>query len=398
MPLNGKQIEKQANLSAHVDWLNFRIDDVTFSDLAEFLDIPESFFLGQLDNLIGYQFYDQSFTFSDLKVYTGAFVDEEDNEHTSIYAWFSGHACTYLEQVEFVRLGIKTWSEFLKQLKIKFGHKLDFRRIDLNIDDQVSEGQAYFKPFDLLKFVESDRFSYGNSTSYSVQGTDKSGMTLYLGAKTSSKQIRIYDKKAERLAKLEEDGELLQAWTRTEIQFLREAANAVIEEYINNDITLLDLIKGYLKCNVHFYSSENWKKEDTPKEIRPWTRFLGKSAPFTIHIERRDTPLNQKFEWLDNGGGLAITKAYKLLDDNNLLPKDLSSRMKQGLDDTIKYKGYPIDLSKKLVAYLIENNRFDLIDDVISNTYDPFKNEKKRLKQLAEDKRIEKASKYLEEI
>ena len=106
MPQNGKQIEKQANLSAHVDWLNFRIDDVTFSDLAEFLDIPESFFLGQLDNLIGYQFYDQSFTFSDLKVYTGVFVDEEDNEHTSIYAWFSGHACTYLEQVEFVRLGI----------------------------------------------------------------------------------------------------------------------------------------------------------------------------------------------------------------------------------------------------------------------------------------------------
>ena len=31
MPQNGKQIEKQANLSAHVDWLNFRIDDVTFS-------------------------------------------------------------------------------------------------------------------------------------------------------------------------------------------------------------------------------------------------------------------------------------------------------------------------------------------------------------------------------
>lgn len=101
---------------------------------------------------------------------------------------------------------------------------------------------------------------------------------------------------------------------------------------------------------------------------------------------------------MDNGGGLAITKAYKLLDDNNLLPGDLSSRMKQGLDDTIKYKGYPIDLSKKLVAYLIENNRFDLIDDVISNTYDPFKNEKKRLKKLAEDKKIEKASNYLEEI
>ncbi|WP_285007584.1 replication initiation factor domain-containing protein [Lactococcus formosensis] len=398
MPLNGKQIEKQANLSAHVDWLNFRIDDVTFSDLAEFLDIPESFFLGQLDNLIGYKIYDQSFIFSDLKVYTGSFVDEEEKEHTSIYAWFSGHACAYLEQVEFLRLGIKTWSEFLTRLKVKFGQKLDFRRIDLNIDDQVSQGQAYFKPFDLLKFVESDRFSYGNSTSYSVQGTDKSGMTLYLGAKTSSKQIRIYDKKAERLAKLEQDGELLEAWTRTEIQFLRESANAVIEKYINSGISLLDLIKGYLKSNVHFYSSDNWKNEENPKEFRPWTRFLGKSAPFNIHVERRNTPLNQKFEWLDNGGGLAITKAYKLLDDNNLLPKDLSSRMKQGLDDTIKYKGYPIDLSKKLVAYLIENNRFDLIDDVISNTYDPFKNEKKRLKQLAEDKRIEKTSKYLEEI
>lgn len=398
MPQNGIQIEKQANLSAHVDWLNFRIDDVTFSDFAEFLDIPESFFLGQLDNLIGYKIYDQSFIFSDLKVYTGTFVDEEEKEHTSIYAWFSGHACAYLEQVEFLRLGIKTWSEFLKRLKIKFGQKLDFRRIDLNIDDQVSQGQAYFKPFDLLKFVESDRFSYGNSTSYSVQGTDKSGMTLYLGAKTSSKQIRIYDKKAERLAKLEQDGELLEAWTRTEIQFLRESANAVIEKYISSGISLLDLIKGYLKSNVHFYSSYNWKTEENPKEFRPWTRFLGKSAPFTIHVERRDTPLNQKFEWLDNGGGLAITKAYKLLDDNNLLPNDLSSRMKQGLDDTIKYKGYPIDLSKKLVAYLIENNRFDLIDDVISNTYDPFKNEKKRLKQLAEDKRIEKTSKYLEEI
>lgn len=381
---NIKQIDKQSNLSAHVDWLNFRIDDVTFSDLANILQIPENLFLGQIDNLVGYNFYDYSYIFSDLKIYTGQFEDENEHQHTSIYGWFSGHACTYIEEVEFLRLNITSWRGFFKILIDTFGSKIDFRRIDLNIDDQVSEGQAYFKPFDLLKYVESDRFSYGNSTSYSVQGTDKSGMTLYLGAKTSSKQIRIYDKKAERQAKLQQEGEILEAWTRTEIQFLREASNAIINEYLQSEIELIDLVKGYLKQNVHFYTSDNWKSEESPKEFRPWVRYLGKSAPISIHIERRETSLNQKIDWLDSGGGLAILKAYQLLDDNDLLPEDLSDRMSQGLNDTIKDKGYPMDLAKKLVAYLVEKERFDLVSEVMSQSYDPFNKEKNRLKNLVE--------------
>lgn len=381
---NIKQFDKQCNLSAHVDWLNFRIDDVTFSDLANILQIPENLFLGQIDNLVGYNFYDYSYIFSDLKIYTGQFEDENEHQHISIYGWFSGHACTYIEEVEFLRLNITSWREFFKILIDTFGSKIDFRRIDLNIDDQVSEGQAYFKPFDLLKYVESDRFSYGNSTSYSVQGTDKSGMTLYLGAKTSSKQIRIYDKKAERQAKLQQEGEILEAWTRTEIQFLREASNAIINEYLQSEIELIDLVKGYLKQNVHFYTSDNWKSEESPREFRPWVRYLGKSAPISIHIERRETSLNQKIDWLDSGGGLAILKAYQLLDDNDLLPEDLSDRMSQGLNDTIKDKGYPMDLAKKLVAYLVEKERFDLVSEVMSQSYDPFNKEKNRLKNLVE--------------
>ncbi|WP_285022661.1 replication initiation factor domain-containing protein [Lactococcus garvieae] len=391
MPQSDRQLNRQSNLSAHVDWLNFRIDNISVHDLTDFLKIPIDLFLSQTDNLAGYQFYDTSLTFSDLKIYSGKFPNKENSEveHSSVYAWFSGQACQYIEDVVLKRLEIKDWREFFIALNDRFNNTVQYRRIDLNIDDQVSTGEAYFKPYDLLKYVESERFCYGNSTNYSVQGTDKSGMTLYLGAKTSSKQIRIYDKKAERLNKLVETGEIMDAWTRTEIQFLRESAEAIIEQYLNTDLSLLDLIKGYLKSNVHFYTSNSWKEEESPKEFRPWVRFLGKSSPIHIHTSRRETPLIKKFQWLDDGGSLAIMKAYLLLEAENLLPEELDGRMGLGFNGIIEDKGLPLDLAKKIISYLVENNREDLVETIRRQTYDPFKKEKDRLKYLAQKKKME---------
>ncbi|XHB95866.1 hypothetical protein AAFF39_03385 [Lactococcus garvieae] len=80
-------------------------------------------------------------------------------------------------------------------------------------------------------------------------------------------------------------------------------------------------------------------------------------------------------------------KAYLLLEAENLLPEELDGRMGLGFNGIIEDKGLPLDLAKKIISYLVENNREDLVETIRRQTYDPFKKEKDRLKYLAQKRK-----------
>lgn len=378
---------KQTNLTANVDWLQFRIDDIELTHITDFLNIPYQMFVQQFSYLAGYKHYTKCYEFQKIKIYQGLYADDFNLQHTSFMLVAGGSACRYIEDTVFKRNGYPSWKKFLKELLLTFEKldtAIDFKRIDLNIDD--FNDTPYFTPAKLLKFCESKRHIYGRSSAYSVQGTEKSGMTLYIGASKSDRRIRIYDKAKEQDKKklLSHDG----SWIRTEVQFMRAIANTLVQRFIDNDISLIDLIKGYLKQQLHFYTKTNWKRQKKPFETRMWTRFLGNSEPFQLVLSHEKNDMQAKIEWLIEGGGLAILKAYDLLYEEHILPVDLEDNHKKCIDELISDKEYPIELSKILINHISLQAiapalKESLISELKLQTYDPYENEKiKRMSMM----------------
>ena len=74
--------------------------------------------------------------------------------------------------------------------------------------------------------------------------------------------IIIYDKQSERLEK----GQLFEAsqfpsWVRLENRFIRKIAQEMKKKIAKEKIDIIDIIKGYLKQQLHFYSDITQEKE-----------------------------------------------------------------------------------------------------------------------------------------
>ena len=85
-------------------------------------------------------------------------------------------------------------------------------------------------------------------------------------------------------------------------------------------IDIIDIIKGYLNQQLHFYS-------DIPqeKEMLFWERYLGASKQCKIVIKHENTTLEEKANCLDFGGGLSVIRVLEFLTNYWLAPKNFGS-------------------------------------------------------------------------
>lgn len=382
--IRSNQYEKQKKLVANFDWVQCRIDNSTPNAIMNFLNLPVELWDKTVGSLSGYTCFTDVFECQHIKLFTG--IESAKNVNMLI---ISGEACRFIESKLFSS-SFLDWRDFLKSFMIAF-HSLEWRRIDLNIDDL--NDIPYFRPDTLLSYCEvrPHRFRYGRSSSYSVQGSLMQGMTLYIGARTSDRQIRVYDKKAERKAKEKIKNDELKSWIRLEVQFMREISGKKILEYITQDLDLIDLIKGYLNANLKFYDDDNLTV--IPKF---WTNYLMTTNTTKVKISHVNRELENSLDWFMNGGGLAVLKAYLLLADNDLLPEpteleyaDYSDT--QDIDKLIDLKGFPLDLSQKLQNYVLKKSGdLDLVNDIKNQTYDPKKETKTFIKNQKQRRKVVK--------
>ena len=85
-------------------------------------------------------------------------------------------------------------------------------------------------------------------------------------------------------------------------------------------IDIINISKGYLKQQLHFYSDITQEKE-----MRFWERYEGASKPFKIVIKHEHTTLEENANWLDFGGGLSVTRVLEFLSIYGLAPKNFGS-------------------------------------------------------------------------
>lgn len=340
-------IASRKGLLAVVDWLQVRTVGIGFEDIARnILGIPEEYFSLENGRLQYYE-YDCCYRFGDVRIY-----DYMQNIYTDKMIVLSGSACEWLREIWLTPRNL-SFKQFMKNLLI-YEKSIMIVRLDIAIDDLNKK--PFFTPIQLTKICQKKQFVYGKSTTYLPYGDEQTGATLYLKPPTADDRLKFYDKQAEFAKKQGLRKKDLPPQIRTEILFRREKAHDFFLVYVNSDKSLLILFQGYLKEKVKFYSDQHFKIP-----LKKWQDYLGSVKPFKLSIPKEKVSLFKKIHWLEHGGGLAIYKAVKFLENNNVFPSELEKVDYQSVE-------YPTDLSNELKKHVIELNRSDLIKQIDSDT------------------------------
>ena len=340
-------IASRKYLLAIVDWLQIRTIGITFEDIARnLLGIPEEYFNLE-DGRLQYYNYDCCYRFGDIRIY-----DYTQDIYTDKMIVLSGRACEWLRDV-WLKPRKLSFKQFMKNLLI-YEQSIMVTRFDIAIDDYNQP--PFFTPTQLTKICRKKQFVYGKSTTYLPYGDEQTGATLYLKPPTADDRIKFYDKQAELAKRQGLRKKDLPPQIRTEILFRREKAHDFFLAYIHSEKKLLALFQGYLKEKVKFYSDQNFQ---TP--LKKWQDYLGSAEPFNLSIPKERVDLFKKIHWLENGGGLAIYKAVRFLEDNHVFPLELEKVDYQKAE-------YPPDLSNELKKHVVGLNRADLIEQIDSAT------------------------------
>ncbi|EMF0150344.1 replication initiation factor domain-containing protein [Enterococcus hirae] len=222
--------------------------------------------------------------------------------------------------------------------------------------------------------MKKKQFFYGKSTTYDVYGHEnkEKGMTLYLKSPSADDRIKISDKQAERAKAQGIRKKDMPPWIRVEIAFRREKAQKFVNYYLSSEIELIDLVKGYLKEKVKFFSDTQMKKP-----LRKWERFLGKSAPVTIITPKMNSQLTQKFKWYFFQGAYPVYHAYLYCLKNQLLNEDELEEFERLINSNETKGIFPPQLASELIKRATEKGRTSLITEIKELTKRPKENEEK---------------------
>jgi len=195
-------------------------------------------------------------------------------------------------------------------------------RVDAAIDDfsgLISLGELKYRIFRHLYTTSLRRTIVEGSTGL-LSETDEpevilsknEGFTATFGGR-STKQLCIYNKKAERISK--EYSVVADSWIRYEARYYHEAAETVLKEmygaFNNNNVPVIvsGLIAGLVDFkNPHNYDHNNrYKAETWPK----WKELLGHVNAITIKNQaRKELTLAKKHDWLSTAAGPTLMKIW----------------------------------------------------------------------------------------
>lgn len=131
-------------------------------------------------------------------------------------------------------------------------------RVDIAMD--THNGQATVRSYEMS--VRNGQ-CVTSSKSWRVLESGNGGHTLYIGARSSERMVRIYDKKAERAAAFVEVGS--DSWIRIEAELKGQQADNFLKATRDNN--LHDVMCGHLIATVDFPKIPDWKEATSGQQV-----------------------------------------------------------------------------------------------------------------------------------
>jgi len=175
--------------------------------------------------------------------------------------------------------------------------------LDLSVVREALRNRDYTARWREWQYLESEKDTRDNGP---VRGE-----TFYMGSSKSDSQLRVYDKRAERLQK----GHAVEVdhWVRCELQLRRKRADAVSRLWaqVRTDAeAVVTRLTGYLRSMVEFKEpGATWDTNVTRRPIaRWWVRFLAFADKARLAVVKAEArTVGDCYEWVD--GQVAPTLA-----------------------------------------------------------------------------------------
>lgn len=293
------------NMTVSVDWMSFTIMDrsYTVSAVIKFLGFDDTFFHDTGHGAMGYK------TLHKMGDYAVSVLSDGRDDmgiHVTVGGSAVAHVLTHFYKSQFCLdnpfdgekiadcddVNVDVLHLFVRKV-LEIGR---FTRIDLALDDHV----VHFTPADIREYISSgqmvSRFRSGRrEEGFSLSPDALNGDTLYLGSRSSSCMLRIYDKKLEQLCK-HPDMEISDPWIRWEFQFGDKRADVVAMEILKHD-SIGDLFFEILNNYVRLIVCTETNRSRCPM-LPEWAEFTVCVRKLSLYCPPVEKTLDDKRNWI----------------------------------------------------------------------------------------------------
>lgn len=340
-----------------VDWVtcSFYLD-VTTSEIFHFLGVDD---LSTMEEIPGarYEFAGYNMTYK-----LGVIELMHDDQEGKWLLNMSGQACRQYE--------ISSNIDMVTMFAMLANVHAVYTRLDIAIDDfKGIYSTETIRKATYNKQCVTHLKEWGNGTRGLIKnGNDFLTMdNFYLGSSTSRYRINVYDKKIEREVKdkelpLDENGQPVESWTRTEIRLSYEYAQQFVAHILTDSNELGYHIKSFLNEKVQFVTLAAMKKDsnfsrllgDKQNICKWWRTFLNGCGRLNLSVYKPDKTLEESKDWLMDkvSTTLAMWHLYKPESYDDLL-RNLTVN---GLEKMKKKHQRKIDNQVYLDAHINSND------------------------------------------
>lgn len=123
------------------------------------------------------------------------------------------------------------------------------------------------------------------------------GCTVYMGSRTSSVFLRVYDKQLEQNSKRGDDGELIDyEWVRWELELKKERAQ-MAAEHILSGASVGEVCVGVLANYFRVIVFDDSNKSRCSTDIK-WAQFIEDIQPLRLYVQHEEKTLEDKKNWI----------------------------------------------------------------------------------------------------
>jgi len=381
----GVQSTVETGLRACVDWVQATLKNFSVEQLiTDVLKLDFKDFVPQDNGAFGYK---KSLCYGRIVVYY------DGNPDMGVHFKLSGQACR-----EYEECAVQTWGKLFAEVLGNGGH---LTRLDVAIDDFA----GYFKISTVLSKIKKGELVSKFKSAKSIEGIKiedgaSKGRTVYFGSEKSVIQIRMYDKRLERIQK----GKTVEVdfWNRTEVQcrdqradrmawLIAEAGSDVLPDGGSDETRSVGVIvKGILANYLRFLvkpSDKGDKNKSRWKTAPFWNKFLGDVEKISLSNIAPDRTLEDTIDWVNHQVSKSLGMIYSAYGDDPTLILEI---MKKGVDK--------IGKKERAILNRFYNSKPDVIKTVIDKKRNRINEEEtERIKQERYDKMFMKLYDLIDE-
>jgi phage replication initiation protein len=343
------------NVIGKVDWLQIIFESTSWRVVfSQILMISLDCVTSEPASL-KHETYDIMYSCGSIRYYT---TDSLNAERGTLV--MSGQACTMYEwgmlATDTERNVFQDLATRILDLATSCTLRFDVTRLDLALDDYNTNP---FFTVDLIigKISRKQFLSKGRSVKVVDSEFDKRtrAKTQEIGSRGSDCMFRIYEKGkelAKGLSGTEREAMLESApKVRLEAETRHDVAKSLLMAiaYMNREQTLSNLIRGFVKTELTFYTDTNYTTVN-----RWWMNYLKPCYVPAIQRQKPQTDFDKTLHWYEYQGGLAVSEAiYFLVEHGIILPPTLLLHPGDYLWNS--------ELANKMIDFVTVNDRPDLI-------------------------------------